>query len=244
MSDAATTDAPVSETPTAATASSHGCTWALLLDLEFAAVDGVRALRNAYGTALAEAGIEVTDALFTRFALGETAQDGVSAILGHLKQPKDKAAPLAAAVTSAFNAAVVAAPVRPAVKALFKAASERNGFVTVVTSLDSDLATELVKNVGLPEETAVLETKSEGFGFHGTETWVRLARGTHLAERRCMAITSTSDSARCALMANLNVAVFAGPLTDHQDFGGVDFVGAGTSAKEAESIVEIVLSRI
>jgi hypothetical protein len=244
MSETATTDAPVVETITPEAASAHNCTWALLLDLEFAAVDGVQALRSAYATALADAGITLTDAQFSRFLLGETVTDGVSALLNHLKQPKDKAAQLVAAVNTAFNGAIVGVPVRPTVKALLKLAAERNGLVTAVTSLDTDLASEMLKAIGLPEETAVLETKSEGCGYHGTETWVRLARGTHLTERHCMAVTATADSARSALMANVNVSVFTGPLTEHQDFGGVDCIGTGHSAKEADAIVETVLSRI
>lgn len=244
MSETASTHEPSAETPTPETVDARHCTWALLLDLEFAAVDGVLVLRNACAAVLADAGIALTDALFARFLLGETAANGIGALLNHLKQPKDKAAQLASAIQTAFNAEIVHAHVRPTVKALLKLAVEREGLVTAVTSLDSDIAAELLKAVGLPEDTAVLETKAEGWGYHGTETWLRLARGTHLAERHCMAVTATADSARTALMANLNVSVFASSLTNHQDFGGVDFVGLGTSAKDADVIVDAVLSRL
>lgn len=219
-------------------------TWALILDLDTAAVEGVEALRGAYADALAPVGVALDTVLFARFLLGETPNFGLSSLFAHLKIPKDKVGGVAEAFHNALEAAILQAPVRATSKALVAQAAKREGTVIALTSFGPEASAKLLALLGLPEETTVVQVHADGSGYLGADAWFRAAHTAQLPERRCIAITATGDSARAAVMSNLNVAAYASPLTEHQDFGGVDWLGTGSSAKEAEAILDVLFARL
>jgi len=229
---------------TVASAAAAERTWALILDLDTAAVDGVEALYRAYTDAFATAGITLDSVLFTRFLLGETLSYGIASLFAFLKQPKDKAAQIAEAMLAALNSAVLEAPVRATAKALVEQARKREGTIVCLTTFSPETSAKLLALLGLPEESTVVQVHPDGCGYMGADAWFRAAHTAQLPERNCIAVTATADSARGAVMSNLNVAAFVGPLTEHQDFSGVDWRGTGSSAKEAEAILNVLFERL
>jgi len=238
------TTVPQGDSTVASAAAAAERTWALILDLDTAAVDGVEALRRAYTDAFAVAGITLDSVLFTRFLLGETLSYGISSLFAFLKQPKDKAAQIAEALLAGLEPAVLEAPVRPTAKALVEQARKRDGTIVCLTTFSPETSAKLLALLGLPEESTVVQVHPDGCGYLGADAWFRAAHTAQLPERNCIAVTATADSARGAVMSNLNVAAFVGPLTEHQDFSGVDWTGTGSSAKEADAILDVLFERL
>ena len=218
--------------------------WALILDLDTAAVDGVEALYAAYAEALSAQGIALDPVLFARFLLGEPTAGGLNALLALLKQPRDKAAKVIEALQPALEQALLKAPVRPVSKALAELVVQRGGRVLALTSLAPEVAARLLAQVGLAADTPVVQVHPEGCGVLGSDAWFRTVHTAQIPEHRCFALTATADSSRAAVCSHLTTAACLGPLTEHQDFGGVDWLGKGASAKDAAAIFEIFETRI
>ncbi len=216
--------------------------WALLLDLEFAAVDGMQVLYKAYEAAFKEAEIEFSEVLFARFAVEETAKVGVGGIFRYLKQPKNKVAKLAEKIEEAYSAAIASAQALPIIKPLVKAVTENDGAFAVVTSLPAEAAADLIKKTGLPESTLVSEVPLEGYGYRSSESWTLAGVGLQQFPRRMIACAGAGAAAREALSARMHLAAFYSPHTEFQDFSGADFVSSGV-AKDAAAIVKFMETR-
>ncbi len=219
-------------------------TWALILDLDTAAVDGVDALRKAFTDALSTIGITLEPVLFARFLLGETPTSGLSSLLTHLKQPKDKLSLVVEALHAAMGDSILQSPVRITARALVEQSERRGGVLVSLTSYPVEIHAKLLALLGLPEDARVVQVHPDGCGYLGPDAWFRAAHTAQIPERNCLAVTATADSARAAVMSNLTVAAFVGPLTEHQDFSGVDWLGKGSTAKEADVILEMLFARL
>ena len=61
-------------------------TWALLLDIDFAAVNGIIGYRDAAADVLKGQGIDLLDGMFSRFLLADGVEGGVKALYAFLKR--------------------------------------------------------------------------------------------------------------------------------------------------------------
>ncbi len=218
--------------------------WAIVLDLDFAAVDGAEAFYRAAERVLAGQDVEFDAGRFVRHLLGNSPTAGLNSLMQHQKKPNDTVATLAKELLAGFQAEIVGLTPRPAVQELIRQAATANGHVVALSSLPGAAAEQLRSIVGLPDDATIVLEPAEWLGYHPTETWARVQQGTALPERHCMAVVGTADNARSALMANLNIAAFIGERTEAQDFGGVDWLGAGAEPADAEAVLDLLRSRL
>ncbi len=247
-----------SDTPTAEPAEQEGGTrpqtparvvkpiydWSLVLDLDYAAVDGAEALYQAAEKVLEGRDLALDSARFVRFLLGEPAAAGLTALMNHLHQPKDAVPSLVQELLAAFETRILDASPRPAALELIRRATTENGHVVALTGLSERAAERLLAAVGLPADTTTISEQPDGFGYQTTEVWSKAQQATALSERHCMAVVGTADNARSALMANMNVAALVGARTEAQDFGGVDCISNGSEAHDADAVLELLQSRL
>ena len=214
-------------------------TWALLLDIDFAAMDGIQCYRDVAVEALKGQGIDLSDGMFVRFLLTDGVEGGVKSLYAFLKKPESPADTVEA-IRTAFAGKLAATEPVAAVKALIKAAETAGGTVVCVSSFGEEHTGKILAALKLSDDTAVIEARQSDWGMYSADVWVRAMRMAGLPARNCVAVAMHSKSGRSAMMAGLNIAVLATVLTEHMDFTGADYVGDAASPKGTDAIVELV----
>jgi beta-phosphoglucomutase-like phosphatase (HAD superfamily) len=213
--------------------------WAVLLDIDFAAVNGALCYREAAAEALKGHGIDLSDGMFARFMLTDGVEGGTKALFSFLKR-SESPADTVEAIRAAFAEKLAAAEPAAAVKALIKAAESKGGTVVCVSSFGEEHTGKILAALKLPDDTAVIEARQSDWGVYPSDVWIRAMRMASLPARNCVAVVTHAKSGRSAMMAGLNIAVLATPLTEHMDFTGADFVGDASSSKGTDTIVGLV----
>ena len=214
-------------------------TWALLLDIDFAAMNGILCYRDVAADVLKGQGIDLSDGMFARFLLADGVDGGMKALFAFLKK-SESPADVAEAIRAAFVEKQVAMEPAAAVKALIKAAESAGGTVVCVSSFGEEHTGKVLAALKLSDDTAVIEARQSDWGMYSSDVWVRAMRMAGLPARNCVAVAAHAKSGRSAMMAGLNIAALVTPLTEHMDFTGADYVGDALSSKGTDAIVALV----
>ena len=213
--------------------------WAVLLDIDFAATNGIACYREVAAEALKGQGIDLSDGMFVRFLLADGVEGGMKALFAFLKKPESPADAVEA-IRAAFAEKLAAAEPVAAVKALIKATESSGGTVVCVSSFGEEHTEKVLAALKLSDDTAVIEARQADWGMYSSDVWVRAMRMAGLPARNCVAVAAHAKSGRSAMMAGLNIAALVTPLTEHMDFTGADYVGDAASSKGTDAIVALV----
>jgi len=214
-------------------------TWALLLDIDFAAVNGIACYRSAVAEVLKGHGVDLSDGAFARFFLTDGVENGTKAFFASLKRV-ESLPEIVEAIRAAFVEKQTATAPAAAVKALIKAAEAQGGGVVCISSFGEEHTGKILAALELSDDTAVIEARQSDWGVYSTDVWVRAMRMAGLPTKHCVAVAAHAKSGRSAMMASLNIAALVSPLTEYMDFTGADYVGDIASTEGTQAIVDLV----
>lgn len=212
----------------------------LIVDFDFALIDGISALEKAFAKALEGAGVKTDPYIFPRQLFGHK----INATLRSLFGVESKVEAATASIAADMDQAAETAPVDETLLAICKRAVEANVQLIFVTMRPQNIVEARIAALGL-EGAAVLKCdRSDRIGEYPAEIWNRVARTLKLNTRFCTAIVASAASVRHAMMEGMRTAAFTNPGISFQDFSGVDFFAGSVPAAEAvETVLAIINSR-
>ncbi len=213
----------------------------LIVDFDFALIDGVAALDKACVKALGAGGAKTDATTFPRRLFGQR----IHAVLHALLPGEGKAEAAAAAIAADMDQAAAKAPVNETVLAICKRALDENVHLAFVTMRTPGVVEARIAALGLDGAVVIKSERCERFGEHPADVWSRSARTLKLNARFCTAIAASAAAVRQAVMAGMRTAAFTNPLIGFQDFAGVDFAAEGVPGSEAvEAVMALVNARL
>jgi len=202
---------------------------ALLFELEYVAVPGRKLYYETLKSVLADKGIALTTALFSRLCVGRPARLFVPQILKMAKKERVSEPKLTEEVKQAMAACFAGAALKPnpALKKLMKAALDDKLRLGAVTCLDEGLAASLITQLGMTElGVRVLPAACDERHAPTVDSWLKLAKNLYVSPACCVAVGTTAVSCRAALAAHMRCVALLDAFTSFQDFGGCDYVVA------------------
>ena len=230
--------------------SSETAPWAVLVDLDYAAVSGFRTLCALYKEAFAEKGATLSDARFAASLLGEPSVETVATLLKTLAPDasREAAEEIQDAVAARFAREIAkAAPLATTAPILQKAIGKGCKLIFVSSLENADVTDGVVQALGLdPEETSVTRT-SEPWGHHSRRAWEKAIKLLDLVDRpdRCIVFLNTTASVRGAIATGAKVVAIASDMTEALDFSGCDYViSENAPAKELAKALDEIFANV
>ena len=239
-----TKKAPAHEASAMKKAAARKC--AILFELENVAVGARQMTFDVIKKAMADKGVKLTPALFSRYCLGQSLSQGVGELLelgGKARVSKDK---FAADVIDDVKAMLLnhSPAVGSGLKQLLKRAVEKDMVVGALTCLDHDTALQLLGKLKLDGEvSAVLPYVSNDKIQPNTDSWLKLARTLSVTPGSCLAVVTSATSAKAALILNMKCVVIVDNLTQCHDFGGADCVADVLDEAVVDTIFSLLEDR-
>jgi beta-phosphoglucomutase-like phosphatase (HAD superfamily) len=221
-----------------ATTSKRAC--GLIVDFDYALIDGISALEKACAKALDAAGVKADKGTFPRHLFGHKVNAALRALLG----AEGKTESAIASIASDMDHAAEKAPVDEAILAVCKRTLEANAHVVFVTMRTQSVVEARVETLGLEGAVVLKCERCDRFGDYPADIWSRAARTIKLNPRFCTAIVASATSVRHAVVAGMRTAAFTNPMISFQDFSGVDFsAGSVPSADTVDAVMALINSR-
>lgn len=221
-----------------ATTSKRAC--GLIVDFDYALIDGISALEKSCAKVLEGAGVKTNKGTFPRLLFGRKIIATLRALLG----PDGKTEPALASIASDMDRAAEKAPVNEAILDICKRTLESNAHVLFVTMRTQSVVEARVAALGLEGAVVLRSERSDRFGEYPADIWCRALRTIKLAPRICTAIVASATSVRHVLVAGMRTAAFTNPMISFQDFSGVDFTAEGVPpADTVDAVMALVNSR-
>ena len=215
----------------------------LIVDFDYALIDGIVTLEKTCVKAFGAAGVNVDQAMFARRIFGQRAMQTVNALVGSAADPNAES--VMSTITSEMDKAVEKASPNAAVMAICKKTIEEGGQVIFVTSRSVSVVEQKLEALGLQDSLVFKADRCDRFGEYPLDSWARAARMLRLNPRYCTAVAASAMSARQAMVAGMRTAVFTPALISFQDFSGVDVSADGYDADTLVGMVmELVNSRL
>jgi beta-phosphoglucomutase-like phosphatase (HAD superfamily) len=215
----------------------------LIVDFDYALIDGIGTLEKTCVKAFGAAGVNLDQATFARRVFGQKAVQSVNALLG--SGAEAHAESVLSGIASEMDKAVEKASPNAAIVAICKQTAEEGGQVIFVTSRSVSVVEQKLGAIGLENSLVFKADRCDRFGEYPLDTWPRAARMLRLNPRYCTAIAASAMSARQSVVAGMRTAVFTHPLISFQDFSGVDVSADGHDAETLLGMVmELVNSRL
>lgn len=214
----------------------------LILELERLAFPARKLMYEAMARALKDKDVELTQILFTRFALHPglgTNWEGLLAAVGKKKLSADK---LAAEVQEQFLAAAQKASVRldPALEALLEGAAKADFRLGMISGLPAEVAQELVERFKLKDSVTLHVIADSAKGYPTPDGWLKLVKAMGLDYHRCVALVTDAAACKSVLVAGMRCVVIPDAYTQHQDFGGADLVLEDLKEVRAQDLLALV----
>ncbi|HRR34775.1 MAG TPA: hypothetical protein P5026_11790 [Kiritimatiellia bacterium] len=212
----------------------------VLIEFDFAVLDGHSLLLDACRTRLAQDGVQLDAQWMARAMGGKTFSAGLNALCARQQKTLDVPTVMAEcneafAEKLAGNLSAVSTGFLEFVKALLA----KNIKVVLITRLESETVLPALGDVQ-GEKLVVLHDVPNGFGFTTWEGWRRAARKSELHDRLCVAVAASGYSTKGAINDGLGVIAKPNPLTDYQDFSGCDVCVSEYTAGLAGEVARIL----
>ncbi len=212
----------------------------LLFQLEDVVVNGRKAAFAALKKLFAEQKLELTPALFGKYAVSSTPQVCVPEMLetaGGKKTAADKLIE-AANESIATHLSGAAAPL-PALTKVLAAAKERQISMGAITALPDGTAESILAKSGLTEMgVSLFVHKDVNRPFPGPDIWLKTAKAMNQRARKCSVIAGNGLSCKSALSADMRCVVVTDEFTSFQDFSGANLVLEKLEDASAKEILE------
>ncbi|MGI5869950.1 MAG: hypothetical protein ACOX9C_10970 [Kiritimatiellia bacterium] len=212
----------------------------LVVDFDYALIDGIGALKKACAKVLEAAGVKADEGAFVRRFFGKNATDALRASLG----PEAELEEAAASISADMDEAAETAPANSTIQTICKHVLDANAQVAFVTMRTPGIVEARIAELGL-EGAIVLKTdRTANFGEYPDDIWSRAAHALKLNARLCTAIVASATSVLHAMMVGMRTAAFTNPAIGFQDFSGVDFIASPKSGAGAvDAVVGLVKLR-
>ncbi len=217
--------------------------YALLVELEGAAVHARQAEYEALRSVLKDQKLEVPKSLFIRHCLNARPSAYVPALLDALGGKKQEVDDLVKEVKSGVTMYLSSpeATLNPIAEHLLAEAHKRHMEVALLTGEKESVAKSLVGRWGGDHGRIKVFTYEPGSRpFPRADVWLKMAKSIARTPRQCIALAGSSYSAKTALSAGMPCIALADEFTAFQDFGGTDTVLDADTEFDAAELLEVI----
>jgi len=194
--------------------------------LENMMCSGRRLMYEAMEHVLKGKDIELTPALFSRFALHPVMVKNLEGLLAAVGKKKVSVDKMAQDIYEQYSRNLKKSSVRlnANVEALLTDAAKAKVQTGALSFLPLDMAQELASRFGLKESLVVHGVANNSKAHPTADEWLKLTKAINLPAHRCLALTTAASSCKSALVAGMRCVVWPDAFTANQDFGGADLV--------------------
>lgn len=210
---------------------------AVIVELDFAALNGAEILFNTAKKVLAGHGVELTDKLEAIHLAAGSYQGAIAELFEKLGKKCD-AAKIAKELDDAFKAELAAkapAAVDAQFKSFVKALVDKGVRVVVDTRSPVEPIASALAEFG--DAVSVYSEPSLTYGSLKWDAWVRACRANHVHQALTVAVTGSGFGVHAALVAGLSAVAVQNKRTAYQDFGGADAVAEKLDGKLVPEIL-------
>jgi len=218
---------------------------ALILELEYVAADMRRFLYEELSKRLKAVGAELAEADFARGLFTQPLEDLIVALPKRLNAAKLDGKELLLGVTGAVEEACAdgTIPLREEILPLLDYASEQGFTVIAITAMKQASARALIAKTPLAKRGLELFTFSgESKAAAGADVWLQVSKKFGLQPRRCLAMTSSSETCKAALTAGMCCIAVPDMFTGFQDFSGADLILEEPAEADPKSVFRSISS--
>ncbi len=213
----------------------------VIVEFDFAAINGAELLFNATKSVLAEGDIPFDSRVEAQYLAGGNCQGGLSEYFSAVKTKKT-AAKAAKDVAEAFQkalAAAIPAAKNPTFRNFVKTLASKGVKVVISTraslsAVESAFADVVGENVSLYQET------STTYGSLKWDAWRRALVANDLKNFMTIAVTGSGYGVKSALLAGMGSVAVINDNVAYQDFGGADEVVKTLDTAAATAILKIL----
>lgn len=204
-----------------------GAPYALVLELEGVAVPTRRVIFATLKSALADAGVKITEPDMMRHGLHAVPAHMMNDLTEHLGLKASVRNSVLAKVEKAlaehFRSSNVA--LAPGLDRVLDAARAAGATIALISWQPEDAARALIEKCGLnrwqPQVHCHVEPNHE---FPGADVWLKSLKAMGCGPTLCTALVGTRSSCRSSLAAGMRSVVVPDEFTGFEDFGGADLV--------------------
>ena len=232
----------------------------IIVDFDFALMDGYEILELAAENALGVHNVELTRGIFLRKLLGARAMPALASLLPENAEIAPEK--FVAQVYEAADKAVDGAPIRKAVLDFIKNAEAQETNILFVTARNQTVVEQKLENAGISEPRVIRVDKGEVFGAYNRDAWNKAVRIAYPASGNCLLLLGGAQSVKdalalgrrgvstfdgdeeCVILPSIlvaRVAAIVSPVISYQDYAGADYVfDAQPDAALAKSLASVV----
>ena len=213
----------------------------VIVEFDFAAMDGAGLLYRTTEALLKENGIDFSPRAEAQHLAGGNYQGGLAeyfAAVKTKKTPAKAAKDLADNFAAALNAAVpksVTASFRSFVKTL----ADRGVKVVIATRADVEQVRPAFASL-LGDGVALYQETSQTYGSVKWDAWRRACAMNKLRNTMTLAVTGSGLGVKSALLAGMGSLAVVNDRVSYQDFGGADETVKALDAAAAKKVLEIL----
>ena len=214
----------------------------VVIEFDFAVVDGAQLLFDTAKKVLADSGIDLTIKLEAMHLAGGNYHGAVAELFDTVLGKRDGAGDVSRALAKAFSDALTeraAAAVTPSFKAFVKALADKG--LKVVIATRSSLETLKPALEGLdPALVVPYQEISITYGNCKWDAWARAVNTNGLVNVLTVGVTGSGNGVKSALVAGLSAIGVVHDHAAYQDFGGADAVVEKLDAKVADEVFRML----
>lgn len=218
--------------------------FALLFELEFVAVATRRAAFDILASLLKENNIDLKSVDFSRYCLHPSPNHYISNLLQAVGGKKLRDTKLISELNNgiALYHGSSEAELNPGLSKLLDLVQERGVQVGVLSSQDEASASALLGRLGFDLENLSLFAydASDHPVFPRADMWLKVTKSLSRSPRNCLALVSSSTSAKSALSSGMRCIGVPDEFTAFQDFGGADAVLETFEDEDLAELVDLV----
>lgn len=213
----------------------------VIVEFDFAAMNGAELLYNATAKVLADNDIAFNPRVEAQYLAGGNCQGALTEYFSVVKTKKT-AAKAAKDINDAFVKSLVAA-VPSAVSASFldfvKALSAKGVKVVISTRADVEIVKEAFESV-LGDDVILYQETSQAYGSVKWDAWRRACVSNNLRNCMSVAVAGSGYSVKSALVAGMGAVAVVNDRVAYQDFGGADEIVQKIDTKLADKVMSIL----
>lgn len=213
----------------------------VIIEFDFAALDGANILFNVAKERLAAEGVDLTIKLEALHLIGGNYQGGLTELFAKLEKEAD-CSQIARDINEAFNAEItkrLATAVTPELKAFIKKIVEKDVKVVLATRGDIEALKPALEEFD-SEKVVPYQEKSMTYGNGKWDVWRRALSANALADILTVGITGSGNGVKAVLVAGMPAIAVVNDHVAYQDFGGADCVADAITAKLADEVARIL----
>jgi len=217
---------------------------ALLFELEHSAIAGRSISFEVCKKLFAEREIELTPPLFVRHCRWPARETCMTEFLDVVGKKRLSGAKLAVEVGEALKDAFTDKHLKMAggFAKLVEKARKENAVLGALTALDPEVATGMIKKLGMDEMNLKLHYASPDTpSFPTADAWLKLAKAVGVPPAGCTVLTTSAGSCKAALSGGMKPVAFPDEFTSCQDFGGADLLIEKLSDEIVDSIIALMV---